>query len=57
MTQNKTISSPVPFSTFLEDLKTRMQHVFRAETEPDRLTIHRGVPPAVLSEIMPANPL
>jgi alkylation response protein AidB-like acyl-CoA dehydrogenase len=57
MTQNKTISSPVPFSIFLEDLKTRMQHVFRAEPEPDRLTLRRGVPMAVISEIMPANPL
>jgi alkylation response protein AidB-like acyl-CoA dehydrogenase len=57
MIKNKSTLSPVPFSTFLNDLKTRMQQVFRNQGEADPDSLQRGIPPVVLSEIMSLNPL
>ncbi|MCX6306853.1 MAG: acyl-CoA dehydrogenase family protein [Bacteroidetes bacterium] len=48
---------PVPFREFLEELKNRMQHVFRNQEVTDRLTMPRGIPAGVLNEIMALNPL
>ena len=56
MGKNNTIP-PFPFSTFLEDIKNQMKLVFRNLVVNDPMGLQRGIPPAVLSEIMSHNPL
>jgi alkylation response protein AidB-like acyl-CoA dehydrogenase len=47
----------IPFDSFLNDLKERMQNVFHIRADIDQLALKRGMPPFVMREIMNANPL
>ena len=49
--------SSVPFPIFLENLKAKMQKVYGELANTDYLTTKRGVPNAVLDEIMTLHPL
>ncbi len=46
-----------PFPAFLEGLQHQIRKVFRGHAEHDPHNLNRGVPPAVISEIMSHNPL
>lgn len=50
-------NTAVPNSIFLEELKNQMRLVFRNLAVTDPMGIQRGIPPAVLSEILSLNPL
>lgn len=57
---NHSPSSPVAatsFFLFLDDFKARMKSAFHEKDNIDRLCSKRGMPPAVLQEIMSCNPL
>ena len=45
------------FSKLLEDFKTSMNCAFHREDDIDRFCSTRGIPPAVLNELMSGNPL
>ena len=45
------------FSKLLEDFKTSMNRAFHREDDIDRFCSTRGIPPAVLNELMSGNPL
>jgi alkylation response protein AidB-like acyl-CoA dehydrogenase len=45
------------FSEFIGEVKSKMENVFRINGNVDQMSINRGLPPVVLSEIMSANPL
>lgn len=47
----------IPFETFLNDIKARMESVFHVRASVDRMALNRGMPPFVLREIMDLNPL
>lgn len=47
----------IPFTSFLEDLKVKMRHVFRIKADKEPLSSKRGIPPIVLREIIAGNPL
>jgi len=49
--------STVPFPIFLDNLKAKMNQVFRELANTDPLSSKRGVPPVVLHEIMSLSPL
>lgn len=57
MGKKDTTIPPVPFSTFLDNLTNQMQLVFRNLVATDQMGLQRGIPLAVLSDIMPYNPL
>ena len=46
----------VPFRKFLDELKSRMQNIFRETEETNRLILPRGIPDGVLNEVMALNP-
>jgi alkylation response protein AidB-like acyl-CoA dehydrogenase len=54
---SSTVLNPTPFHYFLDNLKARMQNVFRTRANIDDLALKRGMPPFVMREIMGANPL
>jgi alkylation response protein AidB-like acyl-CoA dehydrogenase len=47
----------VPFSEFIEGLKSKMKLVFHTRADIDKLSLKRGLPPFALREIMSVNPL
>ncbi len=47
----------LPFSQFIDTLKEKMKQVFHVRADVDQMSVHRGLPPFVLREIMSANPL
>ena len=53
--KNNNIHSDFPI--FLADLKNRMRHVYRNQTEHDPFLNKRGITSVVLTEIMSCNPL
>lgn len=57
MSKDNEINLQVPFSAYMENLKTRMKETFRILSETDRLILQKGVPAVVLRKIMPMNPL
>jgi alkylation response protein AidB-like acyl-CoA dehydrogenase len=50
-------SLPIPFDRFLDDLKLRMQQVFRIRPDKEPLSSKRGIPAIVLRDIIACNPL
>jgi alkylation response protein AidB-like acyl-CoA dehydrogenase len=48
---------PIPFATFLDDLKVKMKQVYRIGPDKEPLSSKRGIPPVVLKEIMAGSPL
>lgn len=52
-TKNKIL----PFSSFLDTFKSKMQSVFYERGNIDQMSLHRGIPSLALNEIMSANPL
>jgi alkylation response protein AidB-like acyl-CoA dehydrogenase len=52
-----TITQEIPFTEFLEGFKKTIKNAFYKNGDFDDLSIHRGLPPQVLSEIMSYNPL
>lgn len=54
----KVNNSPLPsLSDFLNKLKAKMSSVFHDRADIDKMSLHRGMPPFVMREIMSANPL
>lgn len=47
----------IPFGEFLNNLRTRMKHVFHVRADIDQMAVKRGMPPFVMREIMDLNPL
>jgi alkylation response protein AidB-like acyl-CoA dehydrogenase len=47
----------LPFSDFLNDLKTKVRRIFNNRENNDQLSLNRGIPPFALHEIMSGNPL
>ncbi len=47
----------VPFSSFLETLKTKIQKIFNDQKTHDQLSLQRDIPASALREIMSGNPL
>lgn len=47
----------IPFETFLNKIKSRMENVFHVRASVDKMALNRGMPPFVLREIMSLNPL
>jgi alkylation response protein AidB-like acyl-CoA dehydrogenase len=45
------------FGKFLDEFKASMKRAFHREDEIDRFCLNRGIPPAVLNELMSGNPL
>ncbi len=45
------------FSTFLEGFKAKLHHAFYVVSNIDQFSLERGIPPAVMQEIMSCNPL
>ena len=56
-TINKHQNNLVPFSEFIEALKTKMKLVFHDRADINKLSINRGLPPFAMREIMSVNPL
>ena len=48
---------PELFSTFLEGFKTKLHHAFYVVSNVNQFSLERGIPPAVMQEIMSCNPL
>lgn len=66
MIQTETVRIPViktkpnnllPFSEFIDTLKSKMKLVFHTRADINQLSIKRGLPPFALREIMSVNPL
>lgn len=66
MIQTETVRIPViktkpnnliPFSEFIDTLKSKMKLVFHTRADVDQLSVKRGLPPFALREIMSVNPL
>jgi alkylation response protein AidB-like acyl-CoA dehydrogenase len=47
----------VKFSEFIKDFEDRLKHLFHEKVDIDQLSLERGLPPSVLSEIMSGQPL
>lgn len=47
----------LPFSNFLESLKSKIQKIFNDQKTHDQLSLHRDIPASALHEIMSGNPL
>jgi alkylation response protein AidB-like acyl-CoA dehydrogenase len=47
----------IPFEKFLNDIKARMKTVFHERANIDQMSLHRGMPPFVMREIMNLSPL
>ena len=47
----------IPFSEFIDNLKTKMKLVFHTRADIDQFSTKRGLPPFALREIMSVNPL
>lgn len=45
------------FHQFLDDFKARLHTLFHVRADIDKLSIHRGMPPFVLRDILSSNPL
>lgn len=54
---DNTQASPPPFNQFLNDFKSSMERAFHGNDSIDRFCSTRGLPPAVLNELLSANPL
>jgi alkylation response protein AidB-like acyl-CoA dehydrogenase len=51
------IASQMPFATFIQNFKSRLEAVFHQRTTHDQLGTQRGMPPYVMREILSADPL
>ena len=47
----------IPFPEFLDRFKKSLHRAFHAQNDINQLSLQRGLPPAVLEEIMACNPL
>lgn len=47
----------IPFTSFLNQLKDKMKHVFHVRADINQIATKRGMPPFVMREIMSLNPL
>ncbi len=47
----------MPFSNFLENIKSKIQKIFNDQKTHDRLSLQRDIPASSLREIMSGNPL
>ena len=54
---NKHQNNLIPFSEFIESLKTKLKLVFHDRADINKLSINRGLPPFAMREIMSVNPL
>jgi alkylation response protein AidB-like acyl-CoA dehydrogenase len=50
-------TSPLSFPVFMETFKSKLKDLFHENSEVDKLSILRGLPPTVLQEIMAHDPL
>ncbi|PSR52634.1 acyl-CoA dehydrogenase [Adhaeribacter arboris] len=46
-----------PYSQFLKNFEETLQHLFHSKADIDQLSLERGLPPAIMSEIMAQVPL
>ena len=54
---NKHQNNLIPFTEFIESLKTKLKLVFHDRADINKLSINRGLPPFAMREIMSINPL
>lgn len=52
-----TLSTILPFNSFLDDFRNRSKHAYRVRANIDQLSTERGMPPFVMREVMACNPL
>lgn len=55
--QNKQSTQTKSFDNFINDFKTTIKKLFREENDINQLSIYRGLPSDILTEIMACNPL
>src|SRR5665647_2320865 len=55
--QNKQSTQTKSFDNFINDFKTTIKKLFREENDINQLSIYRGLPSDILTEIMTCNPL
>ncbi len=54
---DNTQATPSPFYQFLDEFKSSMKRAFHGNDSIDRFCSTRGLPPAVLNELLSSNPL
>ncbi len=54
--RSEQIDSSTPYPAFLETFKTTLENVFRIREDINQLSVHRGLPPYVLRDVMASDP-